>query len=145
LQYVCFERDRPVQFSCSGFYSFRFLDLFFYFILLKQSVIEFLRSNISFLHPENLESGYRLLVLPSLLLLIRPAFYHNNFRYESHSGCTLSEHRLKSGYYNGAVLIFISSTNRISLHYFRTSKTCFSQHLIILHELGTCIKCVQSG
>lgn len=83
------------------------------FMLLKQSVIEFLRSNISFLHPENLESGYRLLLLRSLLLLIRPVGYHNSFRYESHSGCNLSERHPKSGCYNGAVLIFISSANQI--------------------------------
>jgi len=71
---------------------------------------------------------YAILFSHILLLLIRPVGYHNSFRYESHSGCTVSEHRPKSGCYNGAVLIFISSTNRISLHYFRTSKICFSQH-----------------
>jgi len=87
-------------------------------MLLKQSVFELLRSDVSFLHSENLESGHRLLVLRSLLLLIRSVGYHNSFQYESHSGCTVSEHRHKSGCYNGAVLIFIISTNRISLHYF---------------------------
>jgi len=74
-------------------------------MLLKQSVFEFLRSNMSFLHPENLESDYRLLVLCSLLLLIRSVGYHNSFRYESHSGCTISENQPKSGCYKRDVLI----------------------------------------